>query len=169
MGFAHIVANNDVNSSGDIRLSRLPVSKPKRIPGARRALGFLVVVWLNLALQPCAMALDGDGDHGCPHCPPEMDHSGMSGHAGGSHPTSPGVPCAVDAFDCMLADDYSHDGRGGQKTLKDAPDSGSAAILQTRILVPDLRREPSPGAVRYRFVAPGTSPPLNVLFCVYLK
>jgi hypothetical protein len=69
----------------------------------------------------------------------------------------------------MLADDYSHDGRGGQKTLKDAPDSGSAAILQTRILVPDLRREPSPGAVRYRFVAPGTSPPLNVLFCVYLK
>jgi hypothetical protein len=153
MGFADIVANNDVNPSGDISLIRLSVSKPMRIPGARRALGFVVVVWLNLALQPCAMALDGD--RGCPHCPPEMDHSGMSGHAGGSRPTSAGVPCAVGAFDCMLAGDYSHDGRGGQKTLKDAPDSGSAATLQTRILVPDLRHVPSPGAVRYKFVAPG--------------
>lgn len=167
MEFADIVSNNDPNAFGDIPLIRLPVSKPKRIPGARRALGFFVVVWLNLALQPCAMAQDGD--RGCPHCPPEMDHSGMSGHAGGTHSTSPGVPCALDAFDCMLADDYSYDGRGGQKPLKDAPDSGSAVILETRILVPDLRRLPAPGAVRHKFVTPGTSPPLNVLFCVYLK
>ncbi len=163
MGFADIVSNNDAKPFGDIPLIRLPVSKKKRIPGARRALGFFVVVWLNLALQPCAMAQDVD--RGCPHCPPEMDYSGMSRHAGGSHPTSPGVPCALDAFDCMLADDYSHDGRGGQN----APDSGSAAILATRILVPEFLRLPTQGTVRCSFVAPGTSPPLNVLFCVYLK
>jgi len=51
---------------------------------ARTTLGLFVVVWMNMAAQPCLMALesesandaaamtaDAHGDEHCPHCPPE--------------------------------------------------------------------------------------------------
>ena len=40
-------------------------------PWARYALSLFVVVWLNTALQPCAMAAGDAGghDHDCPYCP----------------------------------------------------------------------------------------------------
>ncbi|MDH3645314.1 MAG: hypothetical protein OER80_00940 [Gammaproteobacteria bacterium] len=33
-------------------------------------LAVLAVVWLNMALNPCAMALGETEEHDCPHCPP---------------------------------------------------------------------------------------------------
>ncbi len=51
---------------------------------ARTTLGLFVAVWMNMAAQPCLMALESDGsndqaamtadahgDEHCPHCPPE--------------------------------------------------------------------------------------------------
>ena len=49
-------------------------SRQARIPWARRVLGAFVVVCLNMALQPCAMAFGGD--HDCVHCPPAITDEG---------------------------------------------------------------------------------------------
>ena len=142
------------------------MSRRKRM-GARCALAFIAVVWLNLALQPCAVALERDGD--CPNCPPAMVHSGMSQHGGSHEPASSDVPCATTGFDCMLGDDYSHDGRCGQGKLKDAPDNGSAATIETNLGPRNLPRTILQKLDRDMFAAPGVAPPLNVLYCVYLK
>ena len=40
----------------------------------------LAVMWLNMAITPCAMAFESD-DHDCPHCPPAEEHA-MAGHHG---------------------------------------------------------------------------------------
>jgi hypothetical protein len=137
------------------------------MPGARSALGVFAVLWLNLVLQPCAMAFGGDGE--CPSCPPEMDHSGMSHHGDARDSSSVDVPCATTSFDCALVDDYSHDGRGGQLKLKDVPNNTSVAIIETNIVLPNVPRLALRNFDRYRFAAPGAAPPLNVLYCVYLK
>lgn len=147
-------------------LSPLPVSRRKRISRARRALGYFAVVWLNLALQSCAMALEGDEE--CPHCPPEMDHSGMSHHGNSHDSTNAEMPCGTSGFDCTLVDDYSHD-RGGYVKLKDAPNNASVAIIETNLVLPNLVRTMLQFGDRCTFAPPGAAPPLNVLYCVYLK
>lgn len=135
------------------------------MPGARRALGFFIVVWLNLALQPCAVALE---DNECPNCPPVMDHSGMLHHGDSHDPAGSEVPCATSGFDCALVDDYSHD-RGGYVKFEDAPNNASVAIIETNLVLSNVPRTMSQGFDRYSFAAPGAAPPLNVLYCVYLK
>jgi hypothetical protein len=149
---------------GDILLSPPPVSKRKQIAGARRALGFFAVVWFNLALQPCAIALEEE----CPRCPPEMDHSGMSHHGDSRDSANSETPCATSSSDCTLLDDYSHD-RGGYAKLKDAPNNASVAVVDTNLVPSNVSRTMSQGVKRHTFAAPGAAPPLNVLYCVYLK
>ena len=81
---------------------------------ARRALGLFVAVWLNLALQPCAMALESMQDNDCPNCPPAQAHEHDGMHAGMGHE----MPCASAAADCSFSEDLNYDGRSDQPKLK---------------------------------------------------
>jgi hypothetical protein len=129
-------------------------------------MGFFAVVWLNLALQPCAVALEGNEE--CPHCPTEMDHRGMSHHGDSHDSAGSDAPCATSGSDCMLVDDYNHD-RGGYVKLKDAPNNAPVAVADTNVVPSNVSRTMLPIVNRHTFAAPGAAPPLNVLYCVYLK
>jgi hypothetical protein len=95
-----------------------------------------------------------------------MDHSGMSHHGDSHDSANSEAPCATSGFDCTLVDDYNHD-RGVK--LKDAPSNASVAIIETNPVLPNVPRTMSQDFDRYSFAARGAAPPLNVLFCVYLK
>lgn len=130
----------------------------------RRALGLFVAVWLNLALQPCAMAFEADDDHDCPHCPPVQihEHGGMHGSMDNN------MPCADGPSDCAIVEDLNHDGRGGQLKLKDAPVDMPVAIAPhelAELFRPVVIERPPP---RYASVHAGAHPPLHILYCVYL-
>ena len=53
-------------------LATIRQQKASWTPGV---LGLFVFVWLNLALQPCAMAMDSEHEHDCPRCPPAHQQS----------------------------------------------------------------------------------------------
>lgn len=130
----------------------------------RSALGLFAAVWLNLALQPCAMAYEVENDHECPHCPPTE----MQGHHDMHDGMDAGMPCADGLSDCSLDPDFSHDGRGGQTQLKDVKSDGPAIAVPMDLVAPfdTVARERSPP--RFETVHPGSPPPLHVLYCVYL-
>lgn len=126
----------------------------------KNALGLFVAVWLNLALQPCAMADSMDVEQ-----PPMQmhEHGGMHGDMDEQ------MPCADGLTDCSIVDDVSHDGRNGQLQLKDTAGDMPVAIVVQETSLPfpaptDARLHP-----RYACGHAGASPPLNVLYCVYLK
>ena len=80
-----------------------------------RVLAVVVALWLNLAVQPCAMAFEDDGD--CPHCPPAQDMQ-MAGHHGHQDDSAnPG--CETAQSDCGEIEDFSLDGRNHLSKLKD--------------------------------------------------
>ncbi len=127
----------------------------------RRALGLFVAVWLNLALQPCAMAYEAPGDHDCPDCPPAEMHGDHGMHGAMHDSMSAEMPCADELSDCMVDEDVSHDVRGDKLQLKDGP----SAILYTStdFALPELapqRRVPVP---RRSSAHPGAPPPLHLL------
>lgn len=140
----------------------------RRRSRGRSALGLFVAVWLNLALAPCAMALqadDGDhGDHDCPHCPPSEMQGHHEMHAG----MQPGAPCAGDLSDCGLDDEFSHDARSGQSQLKDAqyelPALAIAGDLTLGQCAAAQQRAPPP-QLAGRLPA---GPPVYLLNCVFL-
>ena len=131
----------------------------------RRALGLFVAVWLNLSLQPCAMAYEADDqDHDCPHCPPAATHEHGNKHAGMDR----GMPCADGMADCAIDADWSHDGRGANAKLKDAPADAPAAIVPTEAATRPPPLGSSIPPPRFLTLRPGAPPPLHVLYCVYL-
>jgi hypothetical protein len=132
---------------------------------ARRGLGLFVAVWLNLALQPCAMALESIQDNDCVHCPPAQTHE----HGGMHESMGDEMPCADAATDCSFSEDLNHDGRGGQLKLKDAQFDAPVAIAPREIVSfngSPVSFQPRP---RYATVHAAAPPPLHVLYCVYLK
>jgi len=145
-------------------LSRLASIRQQQHPLGRRILGLFVAVWLNLALQPCAMAVEADADHDCPHCPPAETHEHGAMHGG----MDPDMPCADAAADCAFADDWNHDGRSGQFKLKDAPVELPIAIAPHELSVPFRQATSATLRPRYASVHAGAPPPLHVLYCVYL-
>lgn len=136
----------------------------KRKSRARNALGLFAAVWLNLALAPCAMAIETADDHDCPHCPPAgmQDHHAM--HTG----MQAEAPCAEDLADCGLDDEFSHDTRGGQPQPKDTGDElpvlAAADQPAPGPTVPSRERAPPP----FERGAPGAAPPIYLLNCVFL-
>lgn len=128
----------------------------------RRVLALLAVVWLNLALQPCAMAFADDAD--CPHCPPEMQnadtaHHGHAGHADES-------PCASLYADCADAEDLGFDTRSSQGKAK--ADAACALLPAPQTLAPVVasRVQKFPTGPPFR---PHGAPPIHLLNCVFLK
>lgn len=141
--------------------------KPNR--WTRRAFGLLVVVWLNIALQPCVMAFGDVNNHGCPGCPPPSaeDISSYSAHDAGNSNLD-ATMCASSTADCELVDDFNFSGRATSVSTKDAPIDipvGIAPPVDTISLVNDLSARPD---VSNTFYLPGDSLPLRVLYCSYL-
>jgi hypothetical protein len=116
--------------------------KFRRAGASRRGTAVLVAIWLNLALLPCAMAMEvPDEGHDC--CPPTIE---------------------LQSSDCCELGDVTLDGRDGSVDTPD--DLGFAAIEKPWLSLNTLttprwsEKPPDPG---YH------SPPLHKLFCVYLK
>jgi hypothetical protein len=112
---------------------------------------------LSLAFQPCAMAMDMDTDHPCPHCPAK---TGEKQH----HQRSQLNVVA----DCDYVDIYSYDNRTSQSKADGSPQA--LPILVDSVFSLDL-----PGFVSevYERASPladhSSGPPLNILYCIYLK
>lgn len=129
----------------------------------RRA-ALLALMWLNMAVTPCAMAFNG-GDHDCPHMPPADEHA-MPGHHdhgnGHDHATS---SCETLQADCCDAPDATHATRADSVELKTSPDvvfantPAIAGLSPLPALFSAAADPPDP---------PEAFPPRHVLFCVYL-
>ena len=124
----------------------------------------LAVLLLNMAVLPCAMALESD-DHDCSHCPP-ADQQQMAGHD--DHIAARAeLPCATTVSQCGDVDEAGVDTRSGKLKVKDSVDVEFFAL-------PAIAELPTwhSGQVATAAVPPdihGGSPPLHVLYCVYLK
>lgn len=119
-----------------------------------------MVVWLNMALQPCAMAMAldiGQADETAGH----VDHTAHDSNA-------QEMPCHNNASDCSVFDEFSFDGRTAKVNAKYDAIELPAGIVASAISVLPINCLPG----RYRrgelLHLPGEPPPLNVLYCVYL-
>ena len=130
-------------------------------PRNRRVLGLIAAVWLNLAVQPCAMALEQE--HDCPHCPPAHEHEMEMHH--GSHEPQAESPCASMQVQCGEVDEFSVDGRSKLKA-KDLVDP-TAILSHEYTELADRTPWKIQGSTDPPNCAFG-SPPLHVLHCVYL-
>ena len=88
------------------------------------------MVWLNMALQPCAMAFGDANDHDCLHCPP-MHSEESSAHSShdtdnSDHGTS---PCETSASQCAFLDDFNYDGRTVKVKVDDEPGDVPVGIV----------------------------------------
>jgi len=112
---------------------------------------------LNLAFQPCAMAMDMETDHGCPHCPPEMQHA--------AHETRQDL---AEIATCDVVGVYNVDIRSDKPQAKDPSADLTAAPAPDLPAVarPTTRRVDVPDRVAAKYSG---DPPLNLLYCVFLK
>lgn len=149
-------------------MNSLATLRQRQTPWARRVLGMFVVVWLNIALQPCAMAMGTDDDHDCPHCPPSHTRQ----HDGHEMPSDPmegvDMPCATGVADCSVVDEANIDGRTGQLKLKDAPADQPIVMIPFAGLLADVQPKRISDILSPDTHPPDSSPPLSVLYCVYL-
>ena len=149
-------------------------SKRSQATGRGRfLLSVFVVAWLNLAVQPCVMAMElapepaavteqsahaghsnHSSDHDCDHCPPAS-----GGHA---------ITCAsAAASDCSSISDLNYDKRNGTPKLNDIPTYVAIAELATpfEITIP-TSSPPLPGCAPLDYPS---EPPPSIRFCVFLK
>ena len=121
-----------------------------------RLMGTLAVVWMGMVLQPCLMAaemhggMDGGMDGDCPHCPTPMQQD-----------------CGAGA--CTYVDRVDYDGRTPQVKLANVQPDDHPVLLPTLEIVLPLptgacSTGPPPDAT-----SDLPTPPLNVLYCVYLN
>jgi hypothetical protein len=129
----------------------------------RRGLGLLAIVWLNLALTPCAVAFDTEG--GCAHDPPS-GHQDMAGHHDHGEQKEAHSCASMHEACCEIAD-ASVDSRGGSIEFDNSTDLEVLAAyppdqLATKTLARYLATADPPDP-------PVGNQPLHKLFCVYLK
>lgn len=140
-----------------------PTTRQKSARSASRMLAVVFALWLNLAVQPCAMAFNIT-DHDCPHCPPAPDE--MAAHHG-NHGDDSRSGCDSLPADCGEIDVFSLDGRTSQCKLK--------AKAETTALVSFALPEVALDPVRVSTTAadPPESttapPPIHLLNCVFLN
>ena len=137
----------------------------RRSPAAlrRKVLGLLTVLWLNMVALPCAMAFESSEP--CPHCPPVAEHEMASHHGHGDADAQPS--CATMQAECCDLAEASVNSRGSTPELKPASD----VVNNT---APTFARVPTSTTVLAGYACDppdiaGSSPPLHVLFCSYLK
>ena len=115
------------------------------------------VMWVSMLLQPCAMAM-GAGQmgmdheqHSCPHCPPPMHEE-----------------CVDEAVECRYLERFDVDHRASTAKFS-AGSEDFQSVLNSYCEAPLL---PARAVTRFsspRHATAPPGPPLNVLFCVYLK
>lgn len=132
-----------------------------------------MVAWLNLAVQPCVIAMEsmpepdatsaqsvhGDhanhaADHDCDHCPPVLS---VHANACASAVTS----------NCGSIAEYNYDGRNASAKLKDIPPDTVIAVpaISIDFNVADSSQSRLNCSVTYF----SDGPSLNIRFCVFLK
>ena len=132
-----------------------------RITATRRGLtraALLAVVWLNMAVTPCAMAFEA-AEHDCPHCPPAEEHAMPEHHGHGEVERS----CATMQSDCCDVVEATVDTRNDK--FRTSPD----VVYISAPVVAGL----SPSRPQITVAADPPDPPpasrrLHVLNCVYL-
>ena len=124
----------------------------------------LLVLWANLALQPCAIA--AGSDHDCPHCPPAQEES-MSAHHGHHGQAEATQPCATMQPDCCDEETSSVGPRGADLKVKGFAEQPALITETAPWLVTSSIDRPVSATGPPAPVA--TSPPIHVLNCVYLK
>jgi len=137
-------------------------TRRKQATVTSRLLGVAVVLWLNLAVQPCAMAFASD--HDCPHCPPPQEDLMAAQH--GHHGDEANAGCDSLEADCGDVSDFSVDGRQSQNKLKDKAD----LVLAVPACLPAASLDP------IGFSTTAADPPrpavssrrLHILHCVFL-
>lgn len=126
-------------------------------------MGLLTVLWLNMAVLPCAMAFESDTS--CAHCPPADEHDITSHHSHSEVQVDP--TCATLRSQCCDLEQASVDARGGKIDIKPP----SEVVFITAPVIATVPNRTS-GRVRRASDPPdiyGSSPPLRILYCVYLK
>ena len=147
----------------------------------RFVLGAFVFAWLNVAAQPCLMAMEMSAErevmsahdgHGMHQAETKSTHGDAAGHDCGHCSTSgtgayQGSCAGMRAADCTDFPDSNIEVRPVKFQLKDVP--GLFALAQappptafTRFTSPVARQT----SARLKFSA---SPPLNLRYCVFLK
>ena len=143
----------------------------------RFVLSLLVFAWLNIAAQPCLMAMElapetsqasadavhsGHAEHiadatastDCDHCPPGADHQRVLCETGS-------------ASDCEIFAGYNADERQFKPQLKDlSPPLALSTIESTLSFSAPVRLFPPHDNKRLKFAG---DPPLNIRHCVFLK
>lgn len=150
-------------------LNLLTTIRQKPDPWTRRVFSLFVVLWLNMALQPCVMAFGDANDHGCPGCPlpSTEDISSHSANEAGDSDLNASM-CAVGTSECALVDDINYSGRAISVSAEDAPGDMPVGIASSvDVNSPAEYSFARPGVGDTSFL-PGASPPLHILYCVYL-
>ena len=123
-----------------------------------RLAAFLAAAWLGMLWQPCAMAMDMEAhagheqQHSCPHCPPPQH-----------------TDCEDAADACVYVDRYDADRRAAKHKAGAGVEDVQFVALPSCV----ISRLPLPSSGFAGFAvhetAPPIRPPLNILFCSYLK
>ena len=135
----------------------------RRIFAARRRVTALAsLIWLNMAIGPCAMALQQEAI--CPDCPPGHSQQ-MASHHG--HDESDSAPsCNTAQTDCCDFGDFTVDDRGQKSGKNGGEQFALVPVLETVKLARHVRLtvfvtgppDPAPGTQR-----------LHAIYCVYLN
>lgn len=129
----------------------------------RRGFGVLVLLWLNLAVTPCAVALGSE--HDCMHAPPAELHS-TTGHEHEHMHQHEAPPCDVATVECCEVADAIADRHVKNLKPKNAVDAEWAGAPHYVELQ----------APRAAFVTADSDPPdppfgsapRHIMFCVFL-
>jgi len=133
-----------------------------------------VVVWLNMALQPCAMAFGDAKEHGCQHCPPakSSEASSHSAHEDSAHEAQhsdhSSSPCETSAAQCAFLDDFNYDSRTIQVKVKDSPSDVLVGIAPSIGVTSFNLYSPPLSCVGGNSYLPEYPQALNILYCVYV-
>ncbi len=131
-----------------------------------------MVLWLNLVLQPCAMAFSPSANEmpDCPNCPPAHEHSQ---HVQDVSPTdissSKGLPCAADMSDCEVSGEANYDRRTDQLNLADYSNDFAPLLVATVLPAHEPQYAVTTKQLPSKEPPPGKPIPLNMLHCVYLN
>lgn len=77
-------------------------------------------------------------------------------------------PCVTSAYDCSLNSVFDHDARGVKPKLKDSPNELPLAIHPHVTIAPKKVPAEYIGWHHSQSPPPGSSRPLNILYCTYL-
>ncbi len=125
-----------------------------------RVMAPLAVVWLSMVLQPCVMAAEmggamggamgGQMDGNCPHCPTPMQQD-----------------CAAGA--CTYVDRVDYDGRTPYVRLANTQPDDHPVLFATLATGLPLATDACSTGPPLDATSALPTPPLNVLYCVYLN